>query len=182
MFEISIDFSEFDRKVAASKPALERDIEAAVKLATIEGRDVAKHGGWKDQTGELRRTIAITAYTWSGSTFWGEYRTQAPYAWFVNYDTQPHEIWPKAGYGAAKSSLQPGQTRRGRGKGPHEHVVGRGHALRWVDGSGQHFAGHVEHPGTTGFQFMEVSSREAKKELLSQLHRGFVHLRSVWAQ
>lgn len=182
MFAVDIDFTEFHRKVAASRPALERDIEAAVKRATIEGRDVARAGGWQDRTGELRRTIAITAYTWNGSTFWGEYRTQAPYAWFVNYDTEAHEIWPKAGYNAPAGSLQSGQTRRGLGKGPHEHVVGRGQALRWVDGSGQHFAGHVNHPGTTGFKFMEVSSREARKELLSQLHRGFVHLKSVWAQ
>src|SRR5512145_2798457 len=125
MFAVDIDFTEFNRNVAASRPAIEQDIETAVKRATIEGRNVARAGGWQDRTGELRRTIAITAYSWIGSTFWGEYRTQAPYAWFVNYDTQPHEIWPMAAHGLI-GPVRSNQNRRATGKGPHEHVVGRG--------------------------------------------------------
>lgn len=170
------------RKISATKPALERDIVNAVAKATRAGRDEAKSGLWKDHTGNLRSSISAKQIGWSAGTYWEYVHSEASYSRFVNYDTKPHWIYPKAGYNASAGSLMPGQTRRGRGKGPNEHVVGRGRALRWkgADGS-QHFASRVYHPGTVGFHYMDRAGDKARIVLINELHHGgFANVRSVW--
>jgi hypothetical protein len=178
----TLDMTQFWQRAAETKRKLLKELERSVTTATRAGRDDAKSGEWKDQSGNLRKSINVTAWAWSGTTFWSEYRTQVPYALWVNNDTKAHWIFPKAGYNASPSSLWAGQTRRGRGKGPHEAVVGRGTALRWKDAGGDvHFARRVYHPGTYGFRFMEFSAKHARAVLMTELDRGFVNLRSIWA-
>ena len=182
MLNVVVDLEQFRRKTETAKRALERDIALGVEKAARAGRDEAKRGGFKDRTGYLRNGIVTIPIGWSANTYLSSFRTQSDYAIFVEEDTVPHAIWPKAKYGASKGSLESGQSRRGRGKGPHEHVVGRGRALRWKDASGEHFAGMVNHPGTTGFHFMRAGGEAARVALLSELHpSGFVNLKSVWA-
>lgn len=181
MLTFSVDLTQFNQRVESTKREMRNNQERAVKQAAREGRDEARRGGWKDQTGELRRSIQVTAFSWSGVTCWSEYRTQKPYALWVEDETAAHWIFPKAGYNAPTSSLFPGQTRRGRGKGPHEHVVGRGIALRWKQDGQEFFASRVYHPGTMGFHFIRDSANRAHSVLIQELDRGFTNLRSIWA-
>jgi hypothetical protein len=180
-FTIAIDFSQFHQRVATSREAIQRDVSRGVAHAAIAGRDQAKRGGWKDRTTNLRRGINAQLLGWSGDAYFWKFATDVPYAKFVEDETRAHWIFPKAGYNAPVDSLYAGQTRRGRGKGPHESAVGRGMALRWKDGGQEIFARRVYHPGTMGFHFMRDASKHARSVLIEDLHSGFTNLRSVWA-
>jgi hypothetical protein len=177
---ITIDTTELRRKIAASLPAIERDITRAVNSASKVMVDRAKQGEFKDQTGELRRSISYVAVGWQNRGYYNKVLAATPYALYVEEPTKPHWIYPKAGYNAPTSSLMPGQTRRGRGPGPHKSTVGGGHALRWVNASGEHFASRVYHPGTAGFHFMYRAGQWARIKLIQELHGNFTELRSVW--
>lgn len=181
MLTTSLDFSGLHRKIAQSKSAIRRDLALASRKAAEEVVRVAKQGNFKDRTGQLRATITTSAVGWRGNTFLMRVEAPAAYAHFVDVGTKPHEIWPKSGYNAPKSSLMPGQTRRARGKGPHEYVVGRGQFLRWKNASGeQFFARMVNHPGTAATLFFHTAMRHGREKLIHELDRGFVNLRSVW--
>jgi hypothetical protein len=151
--------------------AIHDGIQNGVKQAAYVGATVAKEGGFKDRTGQLRLTIYGILEGWSGEWCWGLIHAPQKYASFVEFPTRPHDIWPMAAYNAA--SVLPGQSRRASGKGPHEHIVGRGQALRWVNGSGEHFARMVHHPGTVGFFFMRYAEQVAKRELEKSI-RAFI--------
>lgn len=181
MLSASLDLTQFHARVAQSSAALNRDMEQAVRRAAERGRDKAKQGSFKDVTGNLRRGISAEIVGWSGSTYRWSFRTNSTYALFVEEPTQAHWIYPKAPYNAKKTSLQPGQTRRGRGPGPHEYVVGRGQFLRWtVDGT-SHFARRVFHPGTTGVWFMRSAEAWSPTFLRQSFtEQGFAQLRAVW--
>jgi hypothetical protein len=182
MFDIKFDTTELRRKIAASKVAIEHDMMRAVNSASQTFVDKAKQGEFKDVTGNLRNSISYVMVGWQNGGYFNKVLAGASYALFVEEPTKPHWIYPKAGYNAKTGSLMPGQTRRGRGPGPHEHVVGRGQALRWVDGSGEHFASRVYHPGTAGFHFMLHAGDWARIKLIQELHGKFVSLHSLWTQ
>lgn len=182
MFNVSVDLSQFRQRVAATKKELERIQRASVNTAAKAGRDEARRGEFKDRTGETRRLLQVTGFSWSGTTAWAEYRTGTPWSWFLELGTNAHEIWPKAAHNADTESLRKGQTRRARGKGPHESAAGRGQALRWKDASGgQIFARHVYHPGTEPLNFMWRSEKTARNVLLRELDKGFAGFRSIWS-
>lgn len=181
MLAASLDFSGLHKKIELTQSAARRDIATAVRKACEEGVRVAKSGSFKDRTGNLRATIQTRAIGWQGRTFWMQIHAPAEYAHFVDLGTKEHDIWPKAGHNAPVSSLKPGQSRRARGKGPHEHIVGRGRALRWKDdGGGQHFARMIHHPGSIATLFFGHAIILTKQRLLTELNRGFVNIRSVW--
>lgn len=182
MLSLTLDLTQFHKRVSESKKAIENDTMVAVAKAAKAGAEKAKQGGFKDQTGNLRRGIMARMVGWSGREYIWEFRTlDVPYARFVESPTKGHWIYPKAGYNAPKAGLYPGQTRRGRGNGPHEYVVGRGHALRWKGSNGQSiFARRVYHPDMPGFQFMQAAENHAYSVLLNQLGGGFQNLESVW--
>jgi hypothetical protein len=181
MFHASIDLSHFRSMVGRTLDELQSGLEHSARNAAYEGEREAKRSPFKDQTGELRRKIQAR-HVRNGhlSSIW-MFVAETPYARYVEEGTAPHDIYPKAGYNAPKSSLAPGQTRRGRGKGPHESVVGRGRALRWKDGSGEHFAGMVHHPGTAAFAFMGKGYLKAEAVLYRDLHLVVNHLSHLWA-
>ena len=181
MLDFKIDTSELHRKITASLPAIERDMMRAVNKASQVMVDKAKEGEFKDQTGELRKSISYVTIGWQNRGYYNKVMTAVPYALYVEEPTKSHWIYPKAGYNAPVSSLMPGQTRRGRGPGPHKSIVGGGRALRWVDAGGdQHFASRVYHPGTAGFHFMHRAGQWSRIKLIQELHGNFIDLRSVW--
>jgi hypothetical protein len=180
MFSVTFDATELHRKIAASLPAIEHDMMRAVNNASKVMVEKAKQGEFKDQTGQLRNSISFVEIGWQNRGYFNKVIAATPYAIFVEEPTKPHWIYPKAGYNAPVSSLMPGQTRRGRGPGPHRQTVGGGHALRWVDGDGEHFASRVYHPGTAGFHFMYRAGQWARIKLIQELHGNFTELRSVW--
>jgi hypothetical protein len=183
MIDIKFDITELKKNIRASTEAIERDIQRATHKASRECVAMAKRGEFKDVTGELRNSITLDMIGWMGDTYTCLVYPKATHAIFVELDTKPHWIYPKAGYSAPVGSLMPGQTRRGRGAGPHEHVVGRGRALRWKNASGQEcFATRVYHPGTAGFHFMYRAGEYARIKLIQELHGNFRELRSVWTR
>jgi len=158
-------------------------VETSVTEAGEIARDVARQGNFKDRTGELRRTIYTKPLGWSGETFWALIHAPARgvngyYALFVEEDTKAHDIWPKAAHGFT-GPLRSGQTRRASGRGPHEHIVGRGQALRWVDAGEEHFARMVHHPGTQGRHFMADGAHTAEIWLRARIQNGFAGLQAV---
>lgn len=180
MITTSVDFTQFWRRAEQSKRAIRQDLALATRKAADEMVHVAKQGNFKDRTGQLRATIQALRAGWMGQTFWMSVKAPMPYSNFVDAGTKPHEIWPKAAYGL-NGPLRSGQTRRATGKGPHEHIVGRGQFLRWKnDGGNQFFARMVHHPGTAATLFFHTAMRHGREKLIHELDRGFVNLRSVW--
>jgi Bacteriophage HK97-gp10, putative tail-component len=177
----TLDTSRFDKRVEQTIAKLRHSLESAGRDAGRAGLDQARRGGFQDRTGELRGTLRWNIVGWTGERFVISITAPKHYASFVELGTQPHEIWPKAAYGASKSSLRGGQSRRGRGSGPHEHVVGRGYALRWVDASGEHFAKMVHHPGSRPIRFMFPAQIQATETYRESLRNGFVGLASIWS-
>ncbi len=171
MFTCQVDTTAIRQFEVRVKERINDAMEQAVKAAGAYAVQRARLGKFKDQTGQLRSTIYFDFRGWTRRGCEGDLVAPKDYASYVEYGTDAHEIWPKAGYNAPKGSLHKGQTRRGRGPGPHEHVVGRGQALRWVDGSGEHFAPMVNHPGTDPLPFMQPAADAAAEELFRQLRR-----------
>ena len=154
MLSASLDLSEFRTAVARTLDTLELSRRKAVGSAAIEAAQYAKaNGPFKDRTTQLRTGIVARFISSDGVSVVWELLSPMPYSRYVEEGTRPHEIWPKATHGL-KGPLRPGQTRRATGKGPHEHIVGRGIALRWVSGGVTHFAAMVHHPGSRPYPFM----------------------------
>lgn len=183
MLSATFDLTQFHQRVRSSAKAIENDTMIAVARAAKAGAEKAKQGGFKDKSGNLRRGIMARVVGWSGNQYIWEFKTSnAPYALFVEEPTKPHWIFPKAGHNAPLSGLYPGQSRRARGKGPHEHVVGRGIALRWKGANGESiFRRSAYHPGTEGFFFMRAAENHAHAVLLNSLGGGFPNLEAVWS-
>jgi hypothetical protein len=171
MFTCQVDTTGIRQLEVMVKERINDAMEQAVKAAGKYAVQRAKLGRFKDQTGQLRSTIYFDYHGWTRAGCEGDLVAPMQYASYVEKGTDPHEIWPKAGYNAPIGSLKSGQTRRARGPGPHEHIVGRGIALRWVDGSGEHFAPMVNHPGTSPLPFMQPAADVAADELVRQLRR-----------
>lgn len=182
MLSMTLDTSQFDHRVEQTIQRLRANIESSCRVAGKAGVAEARRGQFKDHTFQLRGTIRWQIVGWTGNRFVISIEAPAAYASFVEWGTKPHEIWPKAGYNAKKSSLHSGQTRRGRGAGPHEHVVGRGQALRWKDGSGEvHFARMVHHPGSRPYPFMFPAQFQAVETLRESLWSNIHSLSTIWS-
>jgi hypothetical protein len=162
---------------------LERELSGLCQRATVATGKVvtakAKRGNFKDHTRQLRSTISARNIG-QRNGYWGvDVRAPKSYASFVNDGTEAHDIWPKAAHGAAVSSLKPGQTRRARGKGPHEHIVGRGIALRWKDsGGGEHFASMVHHPESKPYPFMDDALDVGRSYIRNFIQQGFTGIQT----
>jgi hypothetical protein len=181
MIEFKFDTTELKRKIRLSERAINIDIRRAVTAASKDALVKAKQGTFKDKTGNLRSSIVESEIGWTSQGYWRQVLSPAPYSVYVEYPTSPHPIWPKAAHGFIGPTRR-GQTVRANGPGPHEYIVGRGYALRWVDGSGEHFARMVNHPGTRGYHYMSDASSVAHQTLINEFKRGFINLESVWIQ
>ncbi len=181
MFEASLDISEFRSCVAETKQAIELAKRKAVASAAIEGAQHAKStGAFKDRTTNLRTGITARFLSSGGDGVLWELLSAMPYSRYVEEGTRPHEIWPKAAHGL-KGPLRNGQTRRATGKGPHEHIVGRGIALRWVSGGVTHFARMVHHPGTRAMPFMGPAFLKAQAVLEREFELLFGVVAKIWS-
>ena len=180
MLSCSIDLSRFKQQAARSIEAIHFGVRDAARNAAEEGAQEAKDvGSFQDQTGNLRGHIAANPVSSNVSSAKWEICSPMPYSIFVERGTRPHEIWPKAGYNL-KGPVRNGQTRRAMGKGPHEHIVGRGKMLRWVSGGQSFFAAHVNHPGTHGYFFMRAGATKAEEVLYRELEAIADKLRLIW--
>lgn len=181
MFECKIDLSEYHRKVALSKEAFRIVIQDAVRNAANDGADHARAStAFKDQTGNLRGSIRSDPKKITATSAEWEICSPAKYSIFVEKGTRPHQIWPKAGYGL-KGPLRNGQTRRATGKGPHEYIVGRGYALRWVSGGQTFFARYVNHPGTRPTLFFTDAVAAAMDTFYREIGELHDRLERIWS-
>jgi len=162
--KLHFDSKQLRRVAIDVNRAIAYGIQQGVERAVRVGAESAKQGGFEDRTGQLRAKIYGRLEGWTGSWCWGIIHSPQKYTSYVEFGTAPHPIWPMAPHDLAGPTRK-GQSRRASGAGPHEHIVGRGIALRWVNGSGEHFARYVNHPGTTGFFFLRYAETVAKREL-----------------
>jgi hypothetical protein len=181
MLVAEIDLSDFRAAVAETQRALELGRRKAVAAAAIEAAQYARAiGPFKDRTGQLRSGIVARFLNSDGNSVLWELLSPMPYSRYVEEGTRPHEIWPKAAHGL-KGPLRNGQTRRATGRGPHEHIVGRGIALRWVSGGVTHFARMVHHPGTPPLPFIGPAYLKAQAVLEREFELMFGVVASLWS-
>lgn len=122
--------------------------------------------------GELRQSNETGA--------WGYLINYTPYGAYVEYGTKAHRIYPKAAHGM-NGPLRQGQTRRATGKGPHEHIVGRGIALRFRVGGKTVFAKYVDHPGSKPYPFMVPAADYAGSVIVHEIENvAFAMVASLW--
>jgi hypothetical protein len=176
------DRSQLNRKLLMLQRSMEELLVSAAHESAKDGVRVARQGPHQDRTGALRWSNRWDIVGWHGRRYLCRLSNPQTYASFVEFGTRPHDIWPKAGYSAPVKSLKPGQTRRGRGKGPHEHVVGRGKALRWKDADGEHFAAMVHHPGSKPYPFMSPAKMAMRASMLSRIRAGKARLAAEWSR
>lgn len=180
MFTCTVDLSAFKRASKLSLETIHFGVRDAARNAAEEGAQHAKDvGRFKDRTGNLRSSIVAEFMSSNVSSAKWMILSGAKYSVFVEYGTKSHEIWPKAGHGL-KGPVRNGQTRRATGRGPHEYVVGRGRALRWVNGGVTHFAAHVHHPGSAAYPFMGPACLKAEAVLYRDLELIGDKLTRIW--
>lgn len=180
---IEIDKTALRQKSEQVKSGLRRLVQDAVNEGGQKAVAFARQGRFKDVTGDLRRDISAKPLGWQGDAYYVQVHAFAQklgkyYALFVEEDTKAHEIRPKAGFGDM-GPVRPGQSRRGSGRGPHEHVVGRGQFLRWKNADGEHFARVVHHPGTAGKHFMREAAESTEVWLRTRIKNGFAGIEAV---
>ncbi len=180
MLHAELDLSDFRATVGRTLDTLDVGRRKAVGSAAIEAAQYARSiGPFKDRTGQLRTGITARFINSDGRSVLWELLSPMPYSRYVEEGTRPHDIWPKAAHGL-KGPLRNGQTRRATGRGPHEHIVGRGIALRWVSGGVTHFAAMVRHPGTPALAFMGPAYLKAQAVLEREFELLFGVVAKLW--
>lgn len=180
MLSCSVDISGLHEAIQRTKNHINLTQQLAVQRAAEAARDEAKGSTlFKDRTGRLRSEIVARLYSRTTRSVEWEILSQAPYSRWVEEGTAPHDIWPKAAHGSM-GPLRRGQSRRATGKGPHEHIVGRGQALRWVSGGVTHFARHVYHPGTSPRPFMGQGYYAGERRIFREFEEMLRRIEQIW--
>lgn len=180
MLHCDIDLSDYRTLVDRSLQVVERTLDRAVEDAAVEGELEAKRGTFKDRTGRLRSDITAYFLRNDGRSVTWEILSKAPYSRYVEEGTAPHRIYPKAAYGTM-GPLRRGQSWRATGKGPHEHIVGRGRALRFMIGGRTIFAAYVDHRGSPAFGYMGSAYHQAERTLVRELEKLPRALQRLWS-
>lgn len=179
----TFDISDFRTKAAGTRHIMAAGTRRAVQIAgeagAVRARSEHKHTkrtGRLTSSAELR--FELRQADSSGS--WGYLVNYTPYGAYVEYGTKAHKIYPKAAHGLV-GPVREGQTRRATGKGPHEHIVGRGLMLRFRVGGRIVFARMVNHPGTQGTFWMRDAAEYAGLVLLRETeNHTFETVRRLW--
>jgi hypothetical protein len=179
----SFDTTDFRAKAVGTKHVIAAGTRRAVQIAgdagAVRARSEHKHTkrtGRLTSSAELRFELRQT----DSSGSWGYLVNYTPYGAYVEYGTKAHKIYPKASHGMIGPTRE-GQTRRATGKGPHEHIVGRGIALRFRIGGRIVFAKWVDHKGSSPYPFMVPAAEYAGQVLIreTELHT-FENVRKLW--
>lgn len=180
---IEFDTSEFRARAVGTRHVIAAGVRRATQVAldagAVRARSEHKHTkrtGRLTSPAELRGELRESNEQGS----WGYLVNYTPYGAYVEYGTKPHKIYPKAAHGMIGPTRQ-GQTRRATGKGPHEHIVGRGIALRFRIGDRIVFARYVDHPGTPALPFMFPAAEYAGFVLSREIEtHTFALLSQLW--
>ncbi len=179
----SLDTSDFRARVVGTKHTLALGVRRAVQVALDAGavRARSEHPH-KRRTGRLTSPAELRGELRQANEqgAWGYLINHTPYGAYVEYGTKPHKIYPKAQHGLI-GPVRNGQTRRATGKGPHEHIVGRGIALRFKVGGRIVFARYVDHPGNAAMPFMAPAAEYAGLVLRREIETvAFAMVASLW--
>lgn len=179
----SIDTNELRTRITGTQHVValgtRRAVQIALDAGAVRARSEHPHTtrtgrltSPAELRGELREANALGA--------WGYLINYTPYGAYVEYGTKAHKIYPKAAHGLI-GPTHSGQTRRATGKGPHEHIVGRGIALRFRIGNRIVFARYVDHPGTHALPFMQPAADYAGLVLVRETEGyTFDLIRQLW--
>lgn len=180
MLTFEVDRRGFDEAIQRTKNSVQMHMQLAVRSAAEAGRDDAKGSTlFKDRSGRLRSEIVARLLNRTTRSVEWEILSGAPWSRYVEEGTAPHDIRPKAAHNL-KGPVRQGQTRRASGRGPHEHIVGRGRALRWVDGGTTHFAAVVHHPGTAPRPFMGQGYYAAERRIFREFELMLSRIQQIW--
>lgn len=179
----TLDTGDLQARIVGTQRVVALGIRRATQLAleagAVHARSEHPH---KTRTGrltsvqELRGELRQADETGA----WGYLINYTPYGAYVEYGTKAHQIWPKAAHGLI-GPLRQGQTRRATGKGPHEHIVGRGLMLRFRIGDRIVFARYVNHPGTPALPFMQPAADYAGLVLVREMETvTFDWVSKIW--
>ncbi len=179
----SFDLADFHAKSAGTRHIMALGTRRAVQVAGEAGavRARSEHRHTK-RTGRLTSPEELK-FEMRGADdggSWGYLVNYTPYGAYVEYGTKAHRIYPKAAHGLI-GPVREGQTRRATGRGPHEHIVGRGIALRFRLGGRFVFARYVDHPGTQALPFMLPAAEYAGVVLARETELvTFEMVRQLW--
>ncbi len=179
----TFDTTDFRAKAVGTRHVMALGTRRAVQIAgeagAVRARSEHKHTrrtGRLTSSAELRFELRQA----DSSGAWGYLVNYTPYGAYVEYGTKAHKIYPKAGHGMIGPTRE-GQTRRATGKGPHEHIVGRGLMLRFRVGGRIVFARMVNHPGTQAMPFMQPAAEYAGLVLARETELvTFEMVRKLW--
>jgi hypothetical protein len=179
----TFDTSDFRTKAVGTRHVMalgtKRAVQVAGEAAAVRARSEHPH---KRRTGRLTSPAELKFELRQADDggSWGYLVNYTPYGAYVEYGTKPHKIYPKAAHGLI-GPVREGQTRRATGKGPHEHIVGRGIALRFRVGGVIVFAKYVDHPGTQPLPFMYPAALYAETVLARETELvTFEMVRKLW--
>lgn len=155
MFDIDADFSDFNKMVDYLEDEMRPGMEAAVAVIMEDGADRARAAPFQDHRGAdgIRASIVSGIgggngkERGGGTVIEGFIAATSEEASFLEFDTRPHDIFPKD----RRSKGQAGaKTRRGM------------RMLRFEVGGSEIFARKVSHPGTKGIHFIGNSMTEGE--------------------
>lgn len=179
----TFDTSDFRAKAVGTRHIMAQGTKRAVQIAGDAGAIHARsHHPHQRRTGRLTSPaeLKFELRQADSSGSWGYLVNYTPYGAYVEYGTKAHKIYPKASHGLM-GPVREGQTRRATGKGPHEHIVGRGVMLRFRVGGSIVFARMVNHPGTAAMPFMYPASEYAGLVLIRETENyTFENVRKLW--
>jgi hypothetical protein len=156
-----------------------RAVQIALDAGAVHARSEHPH---KRRTGRLTSPAELRSELRQAdeSGAWGYIINYTPYGAYVEYGTRAHKIYPKAAHGMIGPTRE-GQTRRATGKGPHEHIVGRGIALRFSVGGRIVFAKYVDHKGSKPYPFMQPAAEYAGLVLVRETQNvTFAMVAKLW--
>lgn len=162
MFDCEIDTTELESAWVEACGVLAEGVNHGVERGVEEGAEQARSSHpYQDHsgalTGSIRGRLERGAVRAAGGEAVGVIEAGAKHASFVEAGTDAHDIYPKAGQGAA-GPLPKGQGRRDK-KDIGTHRV----ALRWQTGGVTHFASMVHHPGSAAMPFMGPAAQKAER-------------------
>jgi hypothetical protein len=179
----SVSTEEIKPLIVGTRRLMASGTARAVRVALDEGADYArKNHQHQRRTGQLtsKENLYGEMKGANDDGAWGYLTNITPWVRVIEFGSKAHDIWPKAGHGMI-GPLRNSQTRRASGRGPHEHIVGRGLALRFRVGGRIVFAKRVRHPGTQPLAFMYPAADYAGTVIARETENvTFVRVAKLW--
>lgn len=178
MLTATFDTSGLKTLMVGTRHAMESGMAHAVRTGLRAGAEYARtNHKHKRRTGTLTSANNLRGELRqaNGTSAWGYLINYTPYGAYVEYGTQPHDIWPKEGHGFK------GPTRRGQSRREITDIGTRRVALRFTVGGRVVFARMVHHPGSKPYPFMQPAAEYAEVVIVRELENiVFPRIAHMW--